>query len=447
MNRPSSPLPRAAAGLFLLALSLLPAGSLSLGGPGAHAAVYFLLLALAGLALGLLFLSGLDRDRLLAALLPVGLALFLRALLLDYQSQDYQVFLSQWAAAFRDNGGFAAVKLPIGNYNAPYLYFLAAISYLPIPDLYLIKLFSVLFDVVLAWGGFRLVRRFTPGDEARPLLCFCLLLLLPTAVVNGAFWGQCDSLYGALVVHALACALEKRPCASLALLGVAFSFKLQTVFVLPLWGALALLRRVPPRALLCFPGAYAATCVPALLLGKPLGDILGVYFGQAAEYAGYLNLNAPNLYAFLPHGAQVDTAALSRLGIAAALVLALAVAALLWLRRRQADGRALLLAALLLAVGVPFLLPHMHERYFFLADVLSAALACALPALAPIALLVQLSSFGAYLVVLREAYTCIVPLGGKLYPMLCEGSLMLGALVLTAAALALRLFRRKGEPR
>ena len=67
--------------------------------------------------------------------------------------------------------------------------------------------------------------------------------------------------------------------------------------------------------------------------------------------------------------------------------------------------------------------------------------------LAPIALLVQLSSFGAYLVVLREAYTCIVPLGGKLYPMLCEGSLMLGALVLTAAALALRLFRRKGEPR
>ena len=446
MNR-STALPWAGAGLFLLGLSLLPAGALSLGGPGAHTAVYFLLLALAGLALWLLRRQGVSRERLLSALLPVALAVFLRALLLDYQSQDYQVFLAQWAAAFRENGGFAAVKLPIGNYNAPYLYFLAAISYLPIPDLYLIKLFSVLFDVVLAWGGFRLVRRFTPGDEARPLLCFCLLLLLPTAVVNGALWGQCDSLYGALVVHALACTLEKRPCASLALLGVAFSFKLQTVFVLPLWGALALLRRVPPRALLCFPGAYAATCVPALLLGKPLGDILGVYFGQAEEYADYLNLNAPNLYAFLPHGAQVDTASAARLGIAAAFALALAVTALLWLFRRRADDRTVLLAAVLLAVGVPFLLPHMHERYFFLADVLSAALACALPALAPIALLVQLSSFGAYLVVLREAYTCIVPLGGKLYPMLCEGSLMLGALVLTAAALALRLFRRKGEPR
>ena len=447
--RPTSPLALSCggAGLALLALALLPARDLTLGGLQARLWVYLLLLAVAALALALLRFAGrLPAGAVLAALLPVGLAVFLRALALDYQSTDYQVFLSRWAEAFRDNGGFAAVALPIGNYNAPYLYFLAAISYLPLPDLYLIKLFSILFDVVLAWGGLRLVRHFT-GEDWRPAGCFCALLLLPTVALNGACWGQCDSLYAALCLHALSCGLQRRGTASAALMGLAFSFKLQTVFLLPLWAGLWIAGRVKLRQLAAFPAAYAATCVPALLLGKPLGDILGVYFGQAAEYAGYLNLNAPNLYAFLPHGAQVDTAALSRLGIAAALVLALAVAALLWLRRRQADGRALLLAAVLLAVGVPFLLPHMHERYFFLADVLSAALACALPALAPIALLVQLSSFGAYLVVLREAYTCIVPLGGKLYPMLCEGSLMLGALVLTAAALALRLFRRKGEPR
>ena len=144
----------AAAGLALLGLSLFPAGSLALGGAPAHLAVFLLLLALAAQARRLLRREGLDRPRLLDALLPIGLAFFLRALLLDYQSADYQMFLSQWAAAFRDGGGFAAVKLPIGNYNAPYLYFLAAISYLPIPDLYLIKLFSILFDVVLATGAY-----------------------------------------------------------------------------------------------------------------------------------------------------------------------------------------------------------------------------------------------------------------------------------------------------
>ena len=279
----------------------------------------------------------------------------------------------------------------------------------------LIKLFSILFDGILAWGGFRLVRHFTPGDKNRPLLCFCLLLLLPTVVANGAFWGQCDALYGALVLHALSSTLEGRPYTSLILLGVAFSCKLQTVFVLPLWGALVLLRRIPLRALLCFPAAYAATCVPALLLGKPLGDILGVYLGQASEYSDYLNLNAPNLYAFLPYDAQVDTAAAARLGILIAFALALAVIAALWLLRRRADDRVLLTAAVLLAVGVPFFLPHMHERYFFLADVLSLAWACAAPRFSPAALLVQLSSFGAYVVVLREAYTRIIALGGKLY--------------------------------
>ena len=438
MNR-STALPWAGAGLFLLGLGLLPAGALSLGGPAAHTAVYLLLLALAGLALWLLRRLGLGREQMLAALLPIGLAVFLRALLLDYQSADYQMFLSQWAATFRDSGGFAAVKLPIGNYNAPYLYFLAAISYLPIPDLYLIKLFSVLFDGILAWGGFRLVRHFTPGDKNRPLLCFCLLLLLPTVVANGAFWGQCDALYGALVLHALSSTLEGHPYTSLILLGVAFSCKLQTVFILPLWGALVLLRRVPLRALLCFPAAYAATCVPALLLGKPLGDILGVYLGQASEYSDYLNLNAPNLYAFLPYDAQVDTAAAARLGILIAFALALAVIAALWLLRRRADDRVLLTAAVLLAVGVPFFLPHMHERYFFLADMLTLCWACTDRKRIPVCGLAAGSSLACYIVYLRLKYSVIISVGGQRFVMAVEAAMMLAALVLSIIELVRQL--------
>ena len=429
MMKRSTALPWAGAGLGLLGLSLLPAGSLSLGGPAAHAAVYLLLLALAGLAVWLLYRQGLGQEELLGALLPVGLAFFLRAMLLDYQSADYQIFLSQWAQSFRDNGGFSAVKLPIGNYNAPYLYFLAAISYLPIPDLYLIKLFSILFDVVLAWGGFRLVRHFCPGDGNRPLLCFCLLLLLPTVVTNGAFWGQCDALYGALVLHALSSTLEGRPYTSLILLGVAFSCKLQTVFVLPLWGALVLLRRVPPRALLCFPGAYAATCVPALLLGKPLGDILGVYVGQTQEGAGALNYNSPSFYAFFPYGAQLNEGFWAAAGIALALLLVLAVLLALLACRRRVSDLALLTAGAVLAVGVPFLLPYMHDRYLYPADVLTLAWAFVLPRRAPVPVLVQLSSLSAYLIYFRQKFTLLLHLWGNTYTMLAESLLTLLALV------------------
>ena len=149
------------AGLALLGLSLLPLSALSQGGLFTSTVLFLTFVVLAGLALLLLGRAGYAPEQLCISLLPIGLAFFLRSTMLDYASEDYQIFLAQWAAFFRDNGGFSAIKLPVGNYNVPYLYFLAAISYIPLPDLYLIKLFSICFDVALAWGGLRLAGRFS----------------------------------------------------------------------------------------------------------------------------------------------------------------------------------------------------------------------------------------------------------------------------------------------
>lgn len=424
-------------GLALLGLSLIPVLGLDLGTPSVRVWVYLLLLLPALLALFLLKSYG--RSRVLTALLPIGLAFFLRALMLSYISSDYEIFLSQWMAALRDNGGFAAIKLPIGNYNAPYLYFLAAISYLPIPDLCLIKLFSILFDVILAWGGARLVIHFTAKGSSASLMCFCVLLLLPTVMLNSAYWGQCDSLYSGLVLHAMACALERRGVSSSALLGIAFSFKLQTVFILPLWAAFWLAGRIKFRHLFCFPAAYALTCIPALLLGKPLADILSVYVGQTREGAGSLNYNSASVFSFLPYGSQVDETTYARAGIIAAFLLVLLLLGTLVYFRKRISDTALLTAGVILAVGVPFLLPYMHDRYFFLADVLTVAVACILPDRFPAAVLVQLSSLSAYLVYFRQRYTFVLTLGGKTYTMLGEALAILAVLVYACCLLILDL--------
>ena len=424
------------AGLALLAVSLLPVLVLPLGTVAAKVWIYLLFLIPALLALLVLKKQG--RSQLFTALLPVGLAFFFRALMLHYVSSDYEIFLSQWVQTLRDNGGFGAIKLPIGNYNAPYLYFLAAISYLPIPDLYLIKLFSILFDVVLAWGGMRLVKHFTVNDRAS-LACFCILLLLPTVMLNGAYWGQCDSLYSGLVLHALACALQRRGAASAALLGLAFSFKLQTVFILPLWAAFWLAGRIKFRHLFLFPAAYALTCVPALLLGKPLADILSVYVGQTKEGAGSLNYNSASVYSFLPYGVQVNESVYARAGIIAAFLMVLILLDVLLCCRKRISDTALLTAGLILAAGVPFLLPYMHDRYFFLADVLAVTVACAFPDRFPPAVLVQLSSLSAYLVYFRQRYTLVLNLGGKTYTMLVESLLILAVLIYTWCLLFLDL--------
>ena len=421
----SSFYPAAAGGLVLLALAFCAALSLSRGG---GTAVGVLLVLTAALACLLVRRSGWDWTRLGPVLPAVGLALLLRALLLDYVTDDYEIFLSQWVAVFRESGGFAAIRQPVGNYNVPYLYFLAAISYLPLPDLYLIKLFSILFDVALAWGGLRLTRHFTGGESLRPLVCFCALLLLPTVILNGACWGQCDAIYGAFVLHALACALEGRGAPSSALLGLAFSFKLQTVFILPLWAVFWMAGRVRFRDLLCFPGAYAATCLPALLLGKPLGDILGVYVGQTQNGAGALNYNCASLFSLLPYGTQVDEALGARVGILAAFALVLALLAAAFFRRRRLDDMALLLLGGVLTIGVPFLLPYMHDRYYYLADVLTLTLACIAPRRLPAAALVELSSLSAYFTYFRMRYTLPIYLGGHVFTMLGESLMVLVSL-------------------
>ena len=411
---------------------------------GVRAAGVLALLSLGALAL--LRLEGYGRDALSVMLLPVGAAMLARAVCLDYVSLDYTQFLSEWYDYFKANGGFAAIAGSVGDYNAPYLYFMAAISYLDTPGLYLIKLFSILWDVVLAWGCLRLARSLTRERQgsAAPLMAFGAALLLPTAVLNGAYWGQCDAIYGALCVHAAASALDGRNKASAALMGVAFAFKLQSIFVLPLWGVLWLAGKVKFRELWVFPLTYLISIVPALLLGKPLGDILGIYFNQMGEYSSRLVLNAPTVYQLLPYGTE-DPGHLALLGVLAAGTLSLALLAAGFLFRGRMDNGLAMAAAVVLCVGVPFLLPYMHERYFFLADVFTLCWACANWKRLPAAVLVEASSLASYILYLRLKFNYTVTLGGRFYVMPLETAAMLAALAFSLAMLVRELRNhRKG---
>jgi Gpi18-like mannosyltransferase len=118
----------------------------------------------------------------------------------------------------------------------------------------------------------------------------------------------------------------------------------------------------------------------------------------------------------------------------AAGVLVLALLALgFWLRGRL-DRTAAMAAAVVLCIGVPFFLPHMHERYFFLADMFTLCWACADRRRAPAAVLVCGSSLASYCVYLRLKYNCVVRLGGGVFVMGLEALAMLAALALRALA-------------
>ena len=366
--------------------------------------VLIVLLALeAVFGLFLLWRAGLLKSRgaWVVSLLLTALAFTLRALVFDYETLDYRDFLHPWCEFFRANGGFRALARPVGNYNIPYLYFLALFSYLPIRDLYLIKLLSVFFDVLLAWGCAMLLGRVT-GSRARRLACYFTVLLLPTVFFNGAVWGQCDGIYVALAVLAIWLALEDRPVASMLCITLSFGFKLQAVFVMPIFAVFLMQGRMSWKHLLIFPAAYVLLVLPAVLLGRPFLDTITLYFSQTGSIGSGLNYNSPSIFAVFWQIKDPEPA--SSIAIAAAFLYMINLLAVAWVNRRRLSDRSVIALSLLFAIGIPFLLPHMHDRYFYAADILSVVLAYAIPMLCLAAPLTQFASLLGYHAYLKMRY-------------------------------------------
>ena len=366
--------------------------------------VLIVLLALeAVFGLFLLWRAGLLKSRgaWVVSLLLTALAFALRALVFDYETLDYRDFLHPWCEFFRTNGGFRALGRPVGNYNIPYLYFLALFSYLPIRDLYLIKLLSVFFDVLLAWGCAMLLGRVT-GSRARRLACYFTVLLLPTVFFNGAVWGQCDGIYAALAVLAIWLALEDRPVASMLCITLSFGFKLQAVFVMPIFAVFLMQGRMSWKHLLIFPAAYVLLVLPAVLLGRPFLDTITLYFSQTGSIGSGLNYNSPSIFAVFWQIKDPEPA--SSIAIAAAFLYMINLLAVAWVNRRRLSDRSVIALSLLFAIGIPFLLPHMHDRYFYAADILSVVLAYAIPMLCLAAPLTQFASLLGYHAYLKMRY-------------------------------------------
>ncbi|MCL1829329.1 MAG: conjugal transfer protein TraL [Oscillospiraceae bacterium] len=365
--------------------------------------IIIVLFAAEAAAIFILWVEGLLRPArvLVPAVIFLTAAFALRAFFMPYETLDWINFLSVWVERFRESGGFSALAVSIGNYNVPYLYFLALFSYSDINALYLIKLLSIIFDIVLAWASMRLVGVCTNSVKKR-IFAFIAVLLLPTVMLNGSLWGQCDSIYTSFAVIGVYLALRERPAAAVAAFAVSFAFKLQAVFILPMVLGLLWTGKIKPLHLPVFPLTYFAVVLPAVLCGRPLLDTVTLYFNQAASVGPGLNYNSPSVFALIKDAA--DAAYFSKLGIAAATAFVLLFLAYLYMNRKRTGNEAILTSFLIFAVCIPFLLPHMHDRYFFIADVVSLILAVVSPRFAAVPVLMSFASLLGYHAYLRGRY-------------------------------------------
>ena len=311
----------------------------------------------------------------------VSVAGFLmRWLSFGFESMDYTYFLSRWYEEVEALGGFPAVGTVVGNYTPAYMLLMAAMTYLPLPPLYAIKLVSVAADYLLAVYVGLLVRRLS-GSDVTGLTTYTAALFLPAVFLNSAVWGQCDSIYVAFLVMCLYYLMQERSVASMVCFGAAFAFKLQSVFFLPVVILAALKGKIrwwsPAAAVLVF----FASGLPAILAGMSFADAYGVYIQQAGQYSE-LSLNAPNFYIVLD---RMVSAAACDAGFAASLVCfafgAVGCTMLPLYRKRYdtGDDRLWLTMAAFFAAFMPYVLPHMHERYWYLSDILALVLLFVFP--------------------------------------------------------------------
>ena len=147
------------------------------------------------------------------------------------------------------------------------------------------------------------------------------------------------------------------------------------------------------------PLLYILLDLPAFLLGRPLLGIFTIYSSQANMFQE-LSMNAPNLYVFM---SAVPSTPGTIVGL---IIAALIVGCWIWFNARtksDLNQSMILLMSLVSVALVPFVLPKMHDRYFYPADIFSLLAAFYMPGLWFLPILYQIISSLAYIVFLFNA--------------------------------------------
>lgn len=294
-----------------------------------------------------------------------AIAVVARAALLPYVSEDSTYFLLPWMQEFRNRGAGALVG-DFSNYNFPYLFLMFLSSHLPVEPLFAIKIVSLAGDCFLAYSVAALVSQF-PLAGVSPRLAALAALFLPTVLLNASMWGQCDSIYTAFLLLSLRSMLRDDGRGAWLFWAVAFSFKLQSVFFLPALVVVSLRNRYSLLFPLSAVGVWGALSLPPVLYGRSADSALGIYLTQT--HGDRLLSGAANIFAWFPH-ASVAQGRWSGIALCAVVI---GLVAMAYWRGEDSKQRRVLLAITTLA-ACPLLLPQMHDRYFFTAEVMSLLL-------------------------------------------------------------------------
>jgi len=261
------------------------------------------------------------------------------------------------------------------NWSGVYLIICALLSRIEtFYHLYAFKLVDMICQCVAAGAVLRLaMQRGTKVYGALAAMFVCVLT--PTMLMNAGVWAHCDATFAMFTLWGLALLLDDHPLAGCILWGIALATKLQSAFLFPLLIVLFMNSRVQLRHILALLAAFFICHAAILIDGQGLLNVISRYYWQLDvarwETVG-LTDSMPNVYALM---LVASTREFSGMGLYLGIASSLLVVTALLRTKKPLDNDLLLLSALLLACGLPLVLPQMNARCLYLAIMLGFACA------------------------------------------------------------------------
>jgi len=294
---------------------------------------------------------------------------------------DLQTAFLPWQNYLLEHGRWHALQHPISMYFPAYFDITVLTSYLDghINRISQIKLVSFTFDIATAVVAYyfvgRLTRSSTAGGRrsvAQLVAPFCILAG-PTVLVNGAVWGQSDIVYTCFLLFSTFSVIVGSGAFAALFFGIAFAFKLQAIFLVPFIAAMVLQKRIRWWHLLLVPVGWLAALVPPMLNGARVWDFLSLTSSQGEAFPTLaINVGNPWIIADRLHF-NVHAGTLAGIVLTVFLMVAISI----WGARpafRSANNT--LILATLSVLAVPYIMPKMHDRYFFPAEIFLCILSC-----------------------------------------------------------------------
>jgi Gpi18-like mannosyltransferase len=304
----------------------------------------------------------------------------LRIMLWRIEMPDFVQSFLPWHDYLISHGGLRALRHPFSDYFPAYFELTAVFALFDrhLSRVTQLKLIPLMFDLLTASLAARFVWRLQtlyPKERQSTypcILAFFAILAGPTVILNGII-GTDDITYTLFLILTVYLLCSGRGALAALSYGFAIAFKLQSVFLAPFFLAMCLRRKVPVWSIPLVCGGWIAALLPVMAVGGSPSEFLTGFSVQTRELSA-LAINVANPWEIANFFHVPFTT-----GVAVGMVVTAIVGfwiGSLGLRERAGEVQPLIALAALSLITMPYVMPKMHERYFFAGEVLLSILAC-----------------------------------------------------------------------